>query len=68
MTQYWIKKYEHASGTYSRFERCFEKILNFCREETFIIEDSLISDMKGGENAEIRTIWYNLKSMENDRG
>lgn len=50
------------------FEKCFEKIPHFIHEETVIIGDSLSSDMKGGENAGIKTIWYNPKSVENNMG
>lgn len=41
------------------FEACFRQIPGFRREETVIIGDSLTSDIKGGKNAGIRTIWYN---------
>lgn len=50
------------------FEKCFEKIPGFSPEETVIIGDSLSSDMKGGENVGIKTIWYNPKSVENNMG
>ena len=43
----------------SYFERCFERIEGFKREETVIVGDSLSSDILGGKNAEITTIWYN---------
>lgn len=48
------------------FEKCFEKIPGFLPEETVIIGDSLSSDMKGGNNAGIKTIWYNPKGIENN--
>ena len=41
------------------FERCFEKIPNFCRERTIMIGDSLTSDILGGIKAGIRTCWFN---------
>ena len=41
------------------FSRCFAEIPNFCHEETVIIGDSLSSDIKGGNNAKIKTIWFN---------
>ena len=41
------------------FERCFEKIPDFCRERTIMIGDSLTSDIQGGINAGIRTCWFN---------
>ena len=43
------------------FEHCFKKIESFEREKTVIIGDSLSSDIKGGINAEIKTIWFNSK-------
>ena len=50
------------------FQKCFEHIRNFKKEETVIIGDSLSSDIKGGENAGIRAIWYNPKALENHTG
>ena len=41
------------------FERCFEKIPDFCRERTIMIGDSLTSDILGGINAGIKTCWFN---------
>ena len=41
------------------FDYCFRRIPDFCREETTIIGDSLTSDIKGGINAGIRTVWLN---------
>ena len=41
------------------FDFCFEKIDNFSKEETVIVGDSLSSDIKGGKNAGIKTIWFN---------
>lgn len=41
------------------FERCFARIPGFSREETAIIGDSLSSDIRGGKNAGITTVWYN---------
>lgn len=37
-------------------------------DEILIIGDSLTSDMKGGENAGIRTCWYNPEEKPNDKG
>ena len=37
-------------------------------DEVIIIGDSLTSDMKGGNNARIKTCWYNPKGYENDKG
>jgi HAD superfamily (subfamily IA) hydrolase, TIGR02254 len=41
------------------FEHCFDKITDFSKDETIIIGDSLTSDIKGGNNAEIYTCWFN---------
>ena len=47
------------------FERCFAQIPDFKRDETVMIGDSLTSDIRGGINAGIRTIWYNPLHREN---
>lgn len=47
------------------FEACFAKIPDFDREETVMIGDSLSSDIQGGLNAGIHTIWFNLFAEEN---
>ncbi|MBO5945663.1 MAG: YjjG family noncanonical pyrimidine nucleotidase [Clostridia bacterium] len=41
------------------FERCFSAIEDFDPAECAIFGDSLSSDIKGGKNAGITTIWYN---------
>lgn len=41
------------------FERCFSAIESFDPRECAIFGDSLSSDIKGGKNAGITTIWYN---------
>ena len=43
------------------FRLAFEKIPNFKKEETVIIGDSLTSDIRGGINAGIKTVWFNLR-------
>jgi 2-haloacid dehalogenase len=47
------------------FQRCFDAIPDFCREETVIVGDSLTSDIRGGHNAGIRTIWFNPSGGDN---
>ncbi len=42
------------------FEACFARIPDFKREEAVIVGDSLTSDIKGGLNAGIKTVWFNL--------
>lgn len=48
------------------FDICFAEIPDFSLSETVIIGDSLSSDIKGGINAEITTVWFNPKRIEND--
>ncbi len=47
------------------FEACFERIADFKRSETVMVGDSLSSDIKGGKNAGISTVWYNPHHKEN---
>ena len=46
------------------FERCFNEIDSFKKQETIIIGDSLSSDIQGGINAGITTCWYNPKGTQ----
>lgn len=48
------------------FDICFAEIPDFLLSETVIIGDSLSSDIKGGINAGITTVWFNHKGIEND--
>ena len=48
------------------FDICFSEIPDFSLSETVIIGDSLSSDIKGGINAGIITVWFNPKGIEND--
>lgn len=48
------------------FNSCFSRIENFSREETVIVGDSLTSDIKGGKNAGIKTIWYHKGQVDSD--
>jgi len=41
------------------FDYCFHRIPQFDPEKALIIGDSLSSDIKGGNNAGIKTCWYN---------
>lgn len=47
------------------FESCFNQIEGFNREEAVIIGDSLSSDIAGGKNVKIKTLWYNCKGVTN---
>ena len=41
------------------FDRCFERIPGFAREKALMVGDSLTSDIKGGINAGLKTVWVN---------
>ena len=45
------------------FEACFKEIPDFKKSETIIIGDSLSSDIHGGKNAGIYTLWFNPKHL-----
>lgn len=47
------------------FDYCFSQIENFDNKNAVIIGDSLSSDIRGGLNAGIKTIWYNPKNLPN---
>ena len=48
------------------FDYCFKKIGSMDRSRTMIIGDSLTSDIKGGNNAGIKTCWYNPDHQSKD--
>lgn len=48
------------------FDRCFAKIPDFSRDEAVVIGDSLTSDILGGINAGIRTIWFHPGEDQNE--
>ena len=48
------------------FNSCFRSITDFEKEKTVIIGDSLSSDIKGGNNAGIKTIWFNSNNDKNN--
>ena len=48
------------------FDACFARIPNFQKGKTVIVGDSLTSDIKGGLNAGIRTIWFNSARTANE--
>ena len=50
------------------FELAFDRILDFDPEQAVIVGDSLTSDIKGGINAGVRTIWFNPKGMAAEPG
>ena len=50
------------------FDACFAEMPDVRRDESLIIGDSLTSDMRGGENAGLKTCWFNTHGKENSLG
>ncbi len=48
------------------FEKVWEELGSYKKEEVMIVGDSLTSDMQGGNNAGIRCCWYNPKGLKNE--
>lgn len=48
------------------FDYCFSKIPDFEKDETIIIGDSISSDIQGGKNSGIKTVWFNPKGIKNN--
>ena len=49
----------HNKPSKDYFDGCFARIEGFDRAKAMIVGDSLTSDIKGGINAGIRTVWVN---------
>ena len=49
----------HNKPSKAYFDACFASIPGFDREKAMIVGDSLSSDIKGGINAGIKTVWIN---------
>ena len=49
----------HNKPSKTYFDACFAQIPDFDREKAMIVGDSLSSDIKGGNNAGIKTCWVN---------
>ena len=49
----------HNKPSKAYFDACFAQIPGFDREKAMIVGDSLSSDIKGGINAGIKTVWVN---------
>ena len=47
------------------FDSCFAQIPGFQKEKTLIVGDSLTSDIQGGKNSGIRTVWFNPMRVPN---
>ena len=48
------------------FEGVFARVPDMTKPETVIIGDSLTSDIRGGQNFGLTTIWYNPRGEKND--
>lgn len=46
------------------FDYCFSKIPQFKKQETLIVGDSLSSDIKGGKDSGITTVWFTADTSE----
>ncbi len=55
----------HDKPSKDFFDHCFAQISDFTKENTILIGDSLTSDIKGGNNAGIRTIWFHPETVTN---
>ena len=49
----------HNKPSKEYFEACFARIPGFDKEKAMIVGDSLSSDIRGGLNAGIKTVWVN---------
>lgn len=47
------------------FNKCFAQISGFSKDEAVIVGDSLTSDIQGGCNAGIKTVWFNPNKVVN---
>lgn len=50
------------------FENCFARIPGFNKEEAVIIGDSLTSDIRGGNNMNLRAVWFNPRRLPGKEG
>lgn len=50
------------------FEHCFATIPDFKKSQTVIVGDRISSDIRGGIDAGIKTVWYNPSSAQNNSG
>ena len=58
----------HEKPTMEFFNHVFAGIPSVDKKDVVIIGDSLTSDIRGGNNAGIDTIWYNVEGLTNDLG
>ncbi len=50
------------------FNKVFDVIGDYAKDEILIVGDSLTSDIQGGNNAGIKTCWFNLNGKKNELG
>lgn len=55
----------HAKPSLAFFEACFAQIPGFDRQRAAILGDGLNSDIRGGLQAGIRTLWFNPEEKPN---
>ena len=58
----------HNKPALAYFDACFRQIPDFDPDKAMIVGDSLTSDMKGGNNAGIKTCWVNPSHGPRDPG
>ena len=61
-----VQKYNKPDARF--FESAFGGVDGFDREKAVIIGDSLTSDILGGKNFGIKTLWFNKNGVENKSG
>lgn len=55
----------HQKPTVAYFDKVAQAIKGFDRKQALMIGDGLLSDIQGGNNAGIDTVWYNPDGKEN---
>ncbi len=58
----------HQKPSMEFFRYCMERMENFDTETALMIGDSLTSDIKGGNNAGIKTCWLNPERKKQEEG
>ena len=54
----------HNKPSLDYFKACFDRIEGFDPEKAIMVGDSLTSDIRGGRNAGIRTVWVNPNHLD----
>lgn len=68
MRTFYFKKIGYHKPDKKFFDYCFAHIPDFKLEESVIVGDSLSSDILGGKNAGLTTIWYQRDRNITDHG